>query len=59
MVERRVLEVRRVETVGLPFDAMELQGAKTRTIRALCHVMTDRGPATFGYQFIVEATARI
>jgi hypothetical protein len=55
MVERRVLEVRRVETVGLPFDAM----AKTRTIRALGRVMTDRGPATFGYQFIVEATARI
>jgi hypothetical protein len=57
MVERKGFEVRRIETVGLPLDAIELQGGKARTIRALDRVMTDLWPTMFGYQFIVEATA--
>jgi hypothetical protein len=57
MVERRVLEVRRIETMGLPRHALELQGAKIRAIRALDRVMTDGWPTRFGYPFIVEVTA--
>jgi SAM-dependent methyltransferase len=58
MVERRGFEVRRVEPVGLPLDAMGMQGGWAYTVRSFDLVLTDWWPTMFGYQFIVEATVR-
>ncbi len=57
MVVGKGFEVRRVEPVGLPLDAMGMDGTNARTVRRLDRVLSERWPTMFGYQFIVEATA--
>jgi SAM-dependent methyltransferase len=57
MVRRRGFDVQRVEPVGLPLDALEMDGPGARAIRGLDHRLSELWPAMFGYQFIVETTA--
>jgi 2-polyprenyl-3-methyl-5-hydroxy-6-metoxy-1,4-benzoquinol methylase len=57
MLRRRSFEVQRLETVGLPLDALEMDGSGARFIRRLDHRLSGLWPTMFGYQFIVEATA--
>jgi len=56
IVERRGFAIRRVETVGLPLDALGVDGTKTRTLRLVDRFLSNLWPTMFGYQFIVEAT---
>ena len=48
--------VRRMEPVGLPLDALGLEGTKAHLVRLLDHFLVTLWPTMFGYQFIVEAT---
>jgi hypothetical protein len=57
MVRRRGFDVQRLESVGLPLDALSMEGPAARAIRRLDHVLSRLWPTMFGYQFIVEATA--
>ncbi len=56
LVERSGFTVRRMEPVGLPLDALGLEGAGGRIVRLLDHFLVTLWPTMFGYQFIVEAT---
>ena len=56
LVERSGFTVRRMEPVGLPLDALGMEGSKGRLIRLLDHFLVTLWPTMFGYQFIVEAT---
>lgn len=56
MVKRRGFEVRRVEVVGLPLDALGIGGTGARAVRRLSHKLSDLWPTMFAYQFIIEAT---
>ncbi len=55
MVERQGYAVRRIEPVGSPFDALQVEGAKGRWLRLLDHLLLAFWPTMFGYQFIIEA----
>jgi glycosyltransferase involved in cell wall biosynthesis/ubiquinone/menaquinone biosynthesis C-methylase UbiE len=55
MVERNGFAIRRVETVGLPLDALEMDGIMARWLRLVDHFLLAVWPTMFGYQFIVEA----
>jgi glycosyltransferase involved in cell wall biosynthesis len=56
LVERNGFTVRRIEPVGLPLDALGIEGSVARAIRVLDHVLLVTWPTMFGYQFIIEAT---
>jgi hypothetical protein len=56
LVERSGFTVRRLEPVGLPLDALGLEGAKAHTVRLVDDFLVTLWPTMFGYQFIVEAT---
>jgi glycosyltransferase involved in cell wall biosynthesis len=57
LIEREGFTVRRLEPVGLPLDALGVEGGgKTRWLRLVDHLLLDLWPTMFGYQFIVEAT---
>ena len=56
LVERSGFTVRRMEPVGLPLDAIGLDGTKARMVRLLDHFLVTLWPTLFGYQFILEAT---
>ena len=55
-VERNGYSVRRLEPVGLPLDALGLEGTKAHVVRLVDHFLVTTWPTMFGYQFIVEAT---
>jgi hypothetical protein len=55
LIERQGFSVRRIESVGLPLDAVGLKGTKARLLRLADQVMLGLWPTMFGYQFIVEA----
>ncbi len=55
LVEGQGYAIRRIEPVGLPFDALRLDGAKGRWLRVLDHLLLALWPTMFGYQFIIEA----
>ncbi len=55
LVERQGFTVRRIESVGLPLDALGVEGTKARAMRLLDSVLVNLWPTMFGYQFIVEA----
>ena len=55
LIERQGFAIRRIEPVGLPLDALGLEGAKAHAIRLADHVLLALWPTMFGYQFIVEA----
>lgn len=54
-VEREGFTVRRVEPVGLPLDAVGVEGSSGRWARFLDSLSLSISPTLFGYQFIVEA----
>jgi SAM-dependent methyltransferase len=56
LVERSGYTVRRIEPVGLPLDALGVEGTKAHIVRLLDHFLVTLWPTLFGYQFIVEAT---
>jgi SAM-dependent methyltransferase len=57
LIEREGFTVRRLHPVGLPLDALGVEGGgKARWLRLVDHLLLDLWPTMFGYQFIVEAT---
>ena len=56
LIERQGFVVRRLEPVGLPLDALGVEGGKAQWLRLVDHVLLSLWPTMFGYQFIVEAT---
>jgi glycosyltransferase involved in cell wall biosynthesis len=56
IIERNGFTIRRLEAVGLPLDALGLEGAKAHWLRLIDNVLVTLWPTMFGYQFIVEAT---
>jgi len=56
LVERNGFTIRRIEPVGLPLDALEVDGTKGRWVRLVDHLLLAAWPTMFGYQFIIEAT---
>ena len=56
LVERQGFTVRRIESVGLPLDALGMEGSKAHGLRLVDRLLLDLWPTMFGYQFIVEAT---
>ncbi len=56
LVERQGFTVRRIESVGLPLDALGMEGSKAHALRLVDRLLLDLWPTMFGYQFIVEAT---
>jgi glycosyltransferase involved in cell wall biosynthesis len=55
LVERRGYTVRRIEAVGLPLDALGVEGTSSRLVRLVDHFLLAFWPTLFGYQFIIEA----
>ena len=55
MIERQGFAIRRLEAVGLPLDALGVDGAKGYWLRMADLVLLNLWPTMFGYQFIVEA----
>jgi len=58
LIERQGFVVRRLEPVGLPLDALGVEGGKAQWLRLVDHVLLSLWPTMFGYQFIVEATPK-
>jgi predicted TPR repeat methyltransferase len=56
LIERQGYSIQRIEPVGLPLDAMGVEGTKAHVLRLVDQVMLALWPTMFGYQFIVEAT---
>jgi SAM-dependent methyltransferase len=56
LIERHGFTIRRVEPVGLPLDALGMDGPKAHALRLVDRLLLDLWPTMFGYQFIVEAT---
>jgi glycosyltransferase involved in cell wall biosynthesis len=56
LIERQGFTIRRIETVGLPLDALGVDSAKGRLLRLADRFLLDVWPTLFGYQFIVEAS---
>jgi glycosyltransferase involved in cell wall biosynthesis len=56
LLERRGFAIRRIEPVGLPLDALGVEGTRARTLRLMDRLLSNTWPTMFGYQFIVEAT---
>ena len=56
LIERQGFTIRRIDSVGLPLDALGLDGAKAKVLRLVDRMVLDLWPTMFGYQFIVEVT---
>jgi glycosyltransferase involved in cell wall biosynthesis len=56
LVELQGYSIRRIEPVGLPFDALKVSTGKGRWMRLVDHFLLALWPTMFGYQFIIEAT---
>jgi predicted TPR repeat methyltransferase len=56
LIERQGWSVRRVEPVGLPLDALGVEGRRAHAVRLADQVLLSSWPTMFGYQFIVEAS---
>ncbi len=56
LIERHGFTVRRLEPVGLPLDALGVEGGRARLLRLVDNMFSTLWPTMFGYQFIVEAT---
>jgi glycosyltransferase involved in cell wall biosynthesis len=55
LIERQGYSITRIEPVGLPLDALGLEGAKARWFRLVDQFLLNAWPTMFGYQFIIEA----
>ena len=51
LVERQGFTVRRIESVGLPLDALGMEGTKAHALRLVDRLLLDLWPTMFGYQF--------
>jgi SAM-dependent methyltransferase len=58
LIERQGFTIRRIEVVGLPLDALGMDGSKAKLFRLVDRLLLDFWPTMFGYQFIVEASPR-
>jgi glycosyltransferase involved in cell wall biosynthesis/ubiquinone/menaquinone biosynthesis C-methylase UbiE len=58
MVERQGFSIDRIEAVGLPLDAMGVEGRKGRMVRLIDQTMLALWPTMFAYQIIVEASPK-
>jgi len=58
LIERHDYSILRLEAVGLPVDAMGLEGHKGHWVRLIDNVFSSLWPTMFGYQFIVEVAPR-
>jgi len=56
LIERGGFAIRRIEPLGLPLDAVGIDGTKARTVRLVDRLLSGLWPTMFGYQFLVEAT---
>ncbi len=56
LIQRSGYQIRRVEPVGLPLDALGVDGGKAHLLRLVDQLLLGLWPTMFGYQFIVEAT---
>ena len=56
LVNQGGFAIRRIEPLGLPLDALGVDGTKARTVRLLDRLLSGLWPTMFGYQFLVEAT---
>jgi 2-polyprenyl-3-methyl-5-hydroxy-6-metoxy-1,4-benzoquinol methylase len=56
LVERQGFAIRRIEPVGLPLDALGVEGTRARTLRLVDRMLSNLWPTMFGYQFIIETT---
>ncbi len=54
LVERNGFRIRRIEPVGLPLDALGIEGSAGKAVRLLDHLLVTSWPTMFGYQFILE-----
>ncbi len=59
LIERQGFTVRRIESVGLPLDALGVDGTKAHVLRLLDGILVNLRPTMFGYQFIVEAVPKV
>jgi glycosyltransferase involved in cell wall biosynthesis len=59
LVERHGFTIRRIEPVGLPLDAMGIEGSQAHLVRLFDQVLLALWPTMFGYQFIVEVTPNV
>jgi glycosyltransferase involved in cell wall biosynthesis/SAM-dependent methyltransferase len=55
LIERQGYTITRIESVGLPLDALGMEGGKARWFRLIDHFLLATWPTMFGYQFIIEA----
>jgi glycosyltransferase involved in cell wall biosynthesis len=55
LLKRSGFAIRRIEPIGLPFDALGVEGTRAKTIRLLDRFFSNLWPTMFSYQFIVEA----
>ena len=56
LVHRGGFAIRRIEPLGLPLDALGVDGTKARTLRLADRLLAGLWPTMFSYQFLVEAT---
>ncbi len=55
LIEREGFTVRRIEPVGLPLDALGVEGGPSRLVRLVDQFLLALWPTLFGYQFLIEA----
>ena len=55
LIERQGFTIRRIEPVGLPLDALGLEGTGGKLVRLADSMLLSLWPTLFGYQFIIEA----
>ncbi len=55
LIGRQGFTIRRIEPVGLPLDALGLEGTRGKLVRLADSLLLSLWPTLFGYQFIVEA----
>ncbi|MGO8873421.1 MAG: glycosyltransferase [Acidimicrobiales bacterium] len=56
LIARQGFTIRRIDAVGLPLDALGLEGTKASALRLVDRLLLDLWPTMIGYQFIVEVT---
>ena len=59
LLERHDYSILRLEAVGLPLDAIGLEGQKAHWVRLIDNLFSSLWPTMFGYQFIIEVTPRV
>lgn len=58
LVEQHGFTIQSIEPVGLPLDALEIDGSRADLIRRFDHAAVSAWPSFFAYQFIIQAVPR-